>query len=254
MIIIMSPTKTFNENAKPMKFNMDKMNFKDEIKELTCILNSFTVCELMKLMKISEELGKATYKKYKNFEENEEGYGAIYYFYGESFKGLDIATLDNESVSFGEEHLLILSGLYGAIKPLDLIKPYRLEMGTKLETSKGKDLYKYWRDKLTDYVRKELDKSSGDKILINLASDEYSKALDLKDISKEYKVISIAFKENRDGCYKTIGTYAKKARGLMVRYILQNKIESIEIIKEFKEEGYSFNKEESNSENLIFTR
>ena len=127
-------------------------------------------------------------------------------------------------------------------------------MGTKLKTANEKDLYGYWKDKLTTYMMKSIEDTSGEKVLLNLASDEYSKALDLKSIDEKYKVVTISFKENRDGKYKTIGTYAKKARGLMARYILKNKIDILEDIKYFNEDGYSFNEEQSDDNNFIFIR
>lgn len=254
MITIMSPTKTFNDNTCPLKFNMDAMTFKDEIKELIAILKQYDVSEIMDIMKVSKELGEATYRKYDIFEKDLNGYKAIYYFYGEAFKGLDALTLDEKDIEFGNEHLLILSGLYGVLKPLDVMKPYRLEMGTKLKAANEKDLYSYWRKRLTSYMLKSLEDTSGEKVLINLASDEYSKALDLKHINENYNVITIGFKENRDGKYKIIGTYAKKARGIMTRYILKNKINNVEEIKGFDEEGYKFSEEQSDDRNLIFIR
>lgn len=254
MITIMSPTKTFNDNTCPLKFNMESMTFKDEINELIHILKQFDISEIMDIMKVSKELGEATYKKYDMFEKDPNGYEAIYYFYGEAFKGLDALTLDKKDIAFGEEHLFILSGLYGVLKPLDIMKPYRLEMGTKLKTVHEKDLYGYWRKRITSYMMKSLEETSGEKALINLASDEYGKALDLKYINENYKVITIGFKENRDGKYKTVGTYAKKARGIMTRYILKNKIDTVEEIKNFNEEGYKFSEDQSDDRNLIFIR
>ncbi|SFF84525.1 hypothetical protein SAMN04487885_11267 [Clostridium cadaveris] len=254
MITIMSPTKTFNDNICPLKFDIEAMAFKDEIEELIAILKKYDVSEIMEIMKVSKVLGEATYKKYETFDDDIKGYEAIKYFYGEAFKGLDASTLDDEDIVFGHNHLVILSGLYGVVKPLDLIKPYRLEMGTKLKTANEKDLYGYWKDKLTTYMMKSIEDTSGEKVLLNLASDEYSKALDLKSIDEKYKVVTISFKENRDGKYKTIGTYAKKARGLMARYILKNKIDILEDIKYFNEDGYSFNEEQSDDNNFIFIR
>lgn len=254
MITIMSPTKTFKDNVSARQFNMESMIFPKEIKELVTILKGYDVSEIMDIMKVSKALGEATYEKYETFEVDTKGYEAINYFYGEAFKGLDAATLNELDLAFGNDNLLILSGLYGIIKPLDIMKPYRLEMGTKLDTPFGKDLYKYWKEKLTDYVKENLEKTSGEKVLVNLASDEYSKALDLKNIDESYKVITIGFKENRDGKYKTIGTYAKKARGIMARYILKNRIDTVEGIKGFNEGGYKLNEEQSDDRNLIFIR
>ena len=254
MIIIMSPTKTFKDNLSARQFNIESMIFPKEIKELVTILKSYDIPEIMDIMKVSKALGEATYEKYESFERDTRGWEAIYYFYGEAFKGLDAATLNKDDLAFCNDKLLILSGLYGILKPLDIMKPYRLEMGTKLDNPFGRDLYGYWKKRLTDYVKESLEKTSGEKVLVNLASDEYSKSLDLNHINGLYKVVTIGFKENKDGKYKTIGTYAKKARGIMVRYILKNRIDSVDGIKGFNEEGYRFSEEQSDNENLIFIR
>lgn len=251
----MSPTKTFRNEYKYRELKGSELIFSEESSELINMLKRYSEEELSKLMKMSLELSKLNYNRINEFHSGKlkEQY-AIDFFYGEAFKGLDSEKLSDNDVMYAQETLRILSGLYGSIRPLDIIKEYRLEMGTKFKNENYKDLYSFWKEKLTANIMECIEKSSGEKILINLASDEYSKALDLKKINLEYGIVDVIFKENKDGEFKVVGTYTKKARGLMVRYIIQNRIETVEKIKEFNEEGYKLNKEISNEKELVFTR
>ncbi|MEG1703918.1 MAG: peroxide stress protein YaaA, partial [Niameybacter sp.] len=170
------------------------------------------------------------------------------------YKGIEAEHLSDEAKNFIHEHICILSGLYGTIKPLECIKPYRLEMGTKLMNPVGKDLYAFWKEHLTQAVFKVLASTGGEQVLINLASDEYSKALNLKEISQTYPVIQVSFKEKKGDTYKVVGMYAKRARGRMVRYIGEGAIDTVEGIKRFDEEGYALNDDLSSETHLVFTR
>lgn len=256
MLAILSPAKTFltptDEKLKvykPLLFHKETLALMEKLK-------SYNQEELAKLMKMSLELARVNEERNHNFENNEleEAYEAILYFYGEAFKGLDAETLSEEELCYIDEHVRILSGLYGVIRPLEPIKPYRLEMGTKLINDKGKDLYAYWKESLTDYFLKALSETSGDKALIQLASEEYSKVLDLKAIKKQYQVIQVSFKECKEGQYKIVGMYAKKARGRMIRYMAQHAIDTIEGLKQFNEEGYVFNEDLSDAGHFVYTR
>lgn len=256
MITIISPAKIFRTLEKQEYKTYNPLKFHEESVELIELLKRYTEPELAKLMKMSDELAKINSERYKNFTDIEEvnAYEALLYFYGEAYKGLEASTLDQPTLAYLHEHVCILSGLYGVIQPLECIKPYRLEMGTKFTNSVGKDLYAFWKDRLTTHMMKALERTTGDQILLNLASDEYSKALQLKIIQKQFPVIKVSFKEKKGDSYKVVGMYAKKARGLMVRYIGENRIDTIEAIKSFNEDGYELNIEESSEEHFVFTR
>lgn len=255
MLIIMSPTKTFREIEEGKTFISSKLSFKEEIEELVTLLQGYTIEGLGKLMKTSDSISEVNYKRYQYFnEEVFKAYPAILYFYGEAFKSLEANTLSEAHLEFAEKHLRILSGLYGSLAPLDVIKEYRLEMGSKILNSRGKDLYSYWKEKLTKHIMKELEVTTGDKVLLNVASEEYSKVLNLKEVEEVYSVINIIFKEKREEGYKVVGTYAKKARGKLIRYVLENEINQVERIKEFNIDGYVFNEELSDEKNIVFSR
>lgn len=197
---------------------------------------------------MSEKLAELTYDRFQNWDSTDielKQAGAA--FKGEAYNGLDLISLDKESLDFAQKHLRILSGVYGVLKPYDLIKPYRLEMGAKLKEA---SLYAYWKEKLNTYFKQEF-KSKG-QLLINLASQEYSSALDLKKTSA--KVITPVFKETKGEKLKTIVVYTKKARGMMARYIIENRITAAEDIKTFNSAGYAFDAKNSCENEWLFTR
>lgn len=255
MLMIISPAKTLDFTKENKAGYSTNTIFNNEIKELIDVLDKYTIDDLSKLMKISEKLAEENYDRYQKFFTDEiECKEALLAFDGAVYKGIDSKTFNCEDLEYAQRNLRILSGLYGVIRPLDMIKEYRLEMGTKLKFKTYKSLYNYWEDKLTNFILKEIESSSGDKVLINIASNEYSKVLDLKEIGKKYKVINVDFKEKRGEEYKVVGTYAKKARGLLVNNIIKNKIVNVENIKAFNKEEYVFNSELSTDSEFIFTR
>ena len=170
---------------------------------------------------------------------------------GDVYQGLDAYSLSSDDLNFAQDHLRILSGLYGILRPLDLMQAYRLEMGTKFENKSGKNLYEFWGDTLNQSISKELDKSDS-QVLVNLASNEYFKSLKEKSISQQ--IITPIFKDYKNGQFKIISFYAKKARGLMSRYIIQNKIDQPEGLKGFDLAGYKLDKKLSGEKELVFTR
>ncbi|MEG0014348.1 MAG: YaaA family protein [Cellulosilyticaceae bacterium] len=255
MITIMSPTKTFREIEEGVAFELNDLKFPKETEVLIELLMGYTAEDLGKFMKVSESIAEVNYKRYKYFKEDIfKAHPAMLYFYGEAFKSLEADKFSRDSLMFAQDHLRILSGLYGVLTPLDSVKEYRLEMGSKFANPRGKDLYSYWRDKLTQYMIKQLEITTGDKILLNVASDEYSKAVDLKKVNETFKVMTMVFKELREGEYKIVGTYAKRARGRFVKYIVENRVDTIEGVKRFSEEGYLFNEELSSEAYIVFTR
>ncbi|AIT09896.1 hypothetical protein LO80_07895 [Candidatus Francisella endociliophora] len=254
MIIVISPAKSQNFETIKESYNFTQPVFKDQVNLLINKLKHYEVDEIEKLMKISPKLAQEVFDKHNNFDPNSyntsNSKAAIFTFSGDVYKGLDAETLDIKTVKYAQDHLLMLSGLYGLIRPLDLMQAYRLEMGTKIKIDE-KILYKYWQDKITPQLNDFFAKQKN-KTLINLASNEYSQAIDKKTLDANW--LDIDFKENKNGTFKTIGIHAKKARGLMTRYILENRIENIEDIKKFDIAGYEFNHELSKENLICFTR
>ena len=213
-----------------------------------------SVADIAQLMKISDKLAKLNYQRFQEFlipftAKNSKP--ALFVFDGDVYGEMDVKNYTKQELDFAQRHLRILSGLYGALRPLDLMQAYRLEMGTVLKNACGKNLYEFWQEKITDYLNGELAKSE-DKTLLNLASEEYFSAVDTKKIKG--RIINIIFKEQKDNNYKIIGIFAKKARGLMANFIIKNKIEVAEELKQFKVGGYKFHSKFSDENNWCFCR
>ena len=205
-------------------------------------------------MKLSDKLALLNFDRFQQFETPftpKNARQAVLAFTGDVYQGLDPDSLSNDDFQYAQKHLRILSGLYGVLKPLDLIQAYRLEMGTKFVNQSGKNLYEFWGETLNQHVAKELAKQDN-SVLVNLASNEYFKALKAKSLDN--RIITPTFKDFKNGQYKMISFFAKKARGLMTRFIIQNQIDHPEGLKDFNLEGYYFDKKSSSEDNLIFLR
>ena len=254
MYIIISPAKTFRNSEELWQENCEPLNFSTATTVLVEELRKYSSIGLEKLMKISPALAQINEMRFKEFFEVEKkGCRAIYAYYGEVYKAIGVENLNTSTLEFMQEHVGILSALYGVVKPLESIQPYRLEMSTNLQVGECRNLYAFWKETLTSFVLKEL-KFQKNSFLINLASEEYSKALDLKEISRHYPIIQISFKEAKENGYRTVGMYAKRGRGQLLRFICENKIETVEEIKRFSEDGYRINEALSTAEHLVFTR
>ena len=252
MKIIISPAKSldFESNAKTNVFTQP--SFLKESSLLNKKLKDLSKKKLSDLMKISPALADLNYDRNQNWHQPfslENSKQAIYAFTGEVFRGIDIASLAEEKIPLLQDRLRILSGLYGLLKPLDLIQPYRLEMGTRINIGKADNLYKFWDSNLADALNNEM--KDGD-LLINLASSEYFKAVPKKVLKAS--MITPIFKELKNGDYKIVMTYAKRARGLMVRYIIENEINTLEELKGFTTDNYAFTESLSTETELVFTR
>ena len=252
MKIIISPAKSldFESNAKTNVFTQPSFLKKSSI--LNKKLKVLSKKKLGDLMKISPALADLNYERNQSWHQPfspENSKQAIYAFTGEVFKGIDIKSLAEEKIPLLQSRLRILSGLYGLLKPLDLIQPYRLEMGTKLTIGESNNLYKFWDSSLANSLNDEM--KEGD-LLINLASAEYFKAVPRKVLKNP--MITPIFKEFKNGDYKIVMTYAKRARGLMVRYIIENNINTLEELKRFDTEGYLYTESLSTESELVFTR
>jgi cytoplasmic iron level regulating protein YaaA (DUF328/UPF0246 family) len=197
------------------------------------------------------DLNQQRFKKWKTPFNPENARQAIFAFKGDVYIGLDAYSMTTQNVDFAQDHLRILSGLYGLLRPLDLMQAYRLEMGTRIDTDMGNNLYQFWDGRITKSLNQEL-KQSDSKTLINLASNEYFKSIKAKLLKAD--VITPVFKDYNKGSYQVIGFFAKKARGLMARYLIDNEIDNPADLKDFSAEDYAFNKTMSNSHAWVFTR
>lgn len=252
MKIIISPAKSLDfETALPTE-RFTKSAFLKESKLINSIIKKKSPKELSELMDISDNLAELNWKRNKQFKTPFTPHNArpaLYAFSGDVYVGLNAYTLPLEKLDALQQSLRILSGLYGLLKPLDLIQPYRLEMGTQLPVDENKNLYEFWKEKLTKSLNKELKKG---ELFINLASKEYSGAVDLKALKAT--VITPEFKDYKDGNLKIISFFAKKARGMMVRYIIDTGATTLDDLKGFYYEGYRYDETLSKGNNLVFTR
>jgi len=253
MLAVLSPAKKIDFDVEVPEM-VTRPQFVKESSALIEGLKELTPAEIGKLMKISPELSDLNYERYHTWKPSftkKKARPAAFIFDGEAYRGLRAKEMSGQSLAYAQDHLLILSGLYGALRPLDLIHAYRLEMGTKFGVGDAKNLYAFWDDKITKLVNKELRKQE-EKVLVNVASNEYFKSIKAKEIKGE--VLNCHFKEEKDGGYKAIMVFAKKARGMMARYMIENQIESKEDLKGFDLEGYSFNAALSTENDWTFTR
>ncbi|NPA37498.1 MAG: peroxide stress protein YaaA [Chlorobi bacterium] len=254
MHVVISPAKTIDMTSEVPVSSYSDIKFPEEASELAGILKKKSREELKKLMGISDSLAKLNYDRFVNWHfpyDKHESRQAVFAFKGDVYAGLDAYKLTPDTIDYAQRNLLILSGLYGLLRPLDLILPYRLEMGTKLENREGDNLYRFWGDKITEAVNSEMEKYDS-SVLINLASNEYFKSINLKKLKGN--VITPVFKNSKNGEYKVISIYAKRARGLMTRFILNNRIKDPEELLGFSEEGYYYNPNLSSPEQPVFTR
>jgi cytoplasmic iron level regulating protein YaaA (DUF328/UPF0246 family) len=245
MKIIISPAKKLATDNFINKGT--SIQFLKETNYLVKELKTYSVGDVKSLMNLSDNLAQLNWQRFQDWNTKDVGQ-ALFMFKGDVYQGLKAETLTNIELDFAQENLRILSGLYGLLKPKDLIYPYRLEMGIKLKTKSGNNLYKFWEDRLHQTLLSELE---NEEEIINLASEEYSKALHLKKFSNH--VITPVFKDSKNGKLKVISFFAKRARGEMVNFIIRNKIKKSENLKSFSNLGYQFTDETENGE-FLFTR
>lgn len=254
MLLVISPAKTLDFSKLDNTFPKTPPDFAIESTKLVEALKKLAINDLQNLMGISYSLANLNGKRFADWKATpalEETLQAIFAFRGEVYSGLNVDDFTNEELAYCQSHLRILSGLYGVLKPLDGIQPYRLEMGTALKIGKSKNLYEYWGNKITTKVLHSLNEQ-GDTVLVNLASNEYFKAI--KPNRLKATIITPTFKDYKDGDYRIISIYAKKARGLMTRFILKHRINDPEDLKHFDNEGYFYNHLLSKPDTPVFTR
>ncbi|AKD37966.1 hypothetical protein I926_03190 [Pasteurella multocida subsp. multocida OH4807] len=254
MLAIISPAKTLDFESDTPKLPFSQPILTDYSEQLIAICRQFSPAQLASLMSISDKLAglnAARFAEWQKTHNEHNARAAIYAFKGDVYTGLDVESLSVQDVQFAQQHLRMLSGLYGLLKPLDLMQPYRLEMGTKLANPRGKDLYAFWGNVITTALQQAIDEQ-GDDLLINLASDEYYKAVNENTLKAT--IIKPVFLDNKNGRYKVISFYAKKARGLMCRYMIQQRVTEAEQLKEFDLAGYCFDSMSSTKTEWIFKR
>lgn len=252
--MVVSPAKALDESTAVQTDKHTQAEMLSQAKTLAKEMKELGPNDLGELMSISEKLSDLNYERFQEWTTpfpKDKAKQAAWLFKGDVYQGLDAYSLDEKQIEYTQNHLRILSGLYGLLKPLDDMLPYRLEMGTKFKNSKGKDLYEFWGSKITELLNKHLEES-GSKTLVNLASNEYFKAVKKKELNG--RIVTPVFKDWKSGKYKIISFYAKKARGLMARYAADNQVENAEDLKYFDYEDYKFNPEISSETEWVFTR
>ncbi len=254
MIIILSPAKNMDiETPLPILGN-SKPLFPTEASTLIAELSQLPVNKLKTVLEVSDKLAQLNYTRFQSWcspHTTDNSRPAIFTFKGDAYIGLDAFSLTETDLAYAQNHLRVLSGLYGVLRPLDLMQPYRLEMGGKFIPKKSNNMYGFWRDKITRHLDYVLV-SSNDNLLINLASNEYSSAIDFKKLTAT--IITPQFLDEKNGKYKIISSFAKKARGMMTRWLITNRINSAEHLKDFAEAGYSYCPDRSTENQPVFIR
>ena len=252
MKVLLSPAKSLDFKSQLPTEKNSFLCFEKEAEYLNSILKRKSPKDLSDLMGISSKIADLNYERNHDWSlpfNNKNARQAVYAFSGDVYRGLDAYSIDDDKIDFMQSTVRIISGLYGFVKPLDLIQPYRLEMGTKLSFDNNKNLYDYWRKKITNQLNLEL---SENEPVLNLASNEYFKAIDTKVIKSD--VYTANFKQLKDGNYKTIAIFSKKARGMMARYIIENNITDMSSLKSFNYDVYAYHETLSSYKELIFSR
>ncbi len=254
MLFLLSPAKKLDYDSPVHVQTHTQPLFVDQAAALIKVLKTKSANDIAELMSLSQalaELNVGRYAAWKKTFTQDNARQAVLAFNGDVYEGLEASSLSARQLDWAQDHVVILSGLYGALRPLDLMQPYRLEMGTRLQTSKGKNLYEYWGSAIAGYLN---ERQEGEKtpIIVNLASEEYFKAVDLKTLKA--RVLQCVFQDWKNGAWKVISFHAKRARGLMARYAIEHKIDKPEGLQAFDSEGYAFDASASSADKLVFRR
>ena len=252
MKLVLSPAKSLDLESKVPTIEFTESCFLAEAERLNKMLKKKSARSLSKLMSISPALGQLNYERNQEWHlpfSKDNARQAVYTFSGDVYRALDVYTVPKEKLEKLQDTVRIISGLYGVLKPLDLMQPYRLEMGTKMKVGRNKNLYEFWRKKVTEALNSEFE---DDELFLNLASNEYFKAIDRKVL--KVPVVTAVFKDFKNGEYKSIMTFAKLARGYMTRFIIDTNANTTEDIKKFNYEGYAYDDNMSTETELVFTR
>lgn len=254
MLMVVSPAKDLDLTPITPAVAVSQPELLADASELAAICKQLAPADLASLMHISDKLAGLNAARFSEWQPpftEQNAKAALFMFNGDVYQGLAAASLTQSDLAYAQRHLRILSGLYGVLKPLDLMQAYRLEMGTKLSNGRGKDLYAFWKDTLASYLQQQLDSLSSN-VLLNLASQEYFKAVDKKQLRA--RIITPEFKDYKNGQYKIISFYAKKARGLMARYVIQQRLTQPAQLQQFNLEGYYYSAAHSSTDTPVFLR
>ncbi len=254
MLMVISPAKTLDYDTPPVIEQSTQPRFVEHSVELIEVLREKSPQEIAKLMSLSDKLASLNVARYGSWEREstpQNAKQALLAFKGDVYTGLNAEDFNADDFAFAQQHLRMLSGLYGLLRPLDLMQPYRLEMGTKLSNPRGKDLYTFWGERISQWLNDDLA-AQGDQVLLNLASQEYFGAVKPKALNA--RGIDPVFKDRKNGQYKIISFYAKKARGLMARYVIKERLQDPEGLKDFNLDGYRFDAASSSDNQLVFLR
>jgi len=254
MLMVISPAKTLDFETPAVTQRFTQPQYLDHSQVLIEQLRELSPAQISELMHVSDKIGGLNAARFGSWTPAftpRNAKQAILAFKGDVYTGLDAETLGETDLDYAQQHLRMLSGLYGLLRPLDLMQPYRLEMGTKLANARGKDLYAFWGNRISEWLNEALAEQ-GDDILLNLASNEYFSAV--KRPALKARVIDTEFRDQKNGQYKIISFYAKKARGMMSRFVISERIDKPEHLKQFDVQGYRFSKDLSTADKLIFLR
>ncbi|AEF21010.1 peroxide stress protein YaaA [Pseudomonas fulva] len=254
MLMVISPAKTLDYESAPVTARFTQPEFLDHSQELVAQLRDFTPAQIAELMHLSDKLAGLNAARFGSWTpafDTQNAKQALLAFKGDVYTGLDAESFTEADFDFAQQHLRMLSGLYGLLRPLDLMMPYRLEMGTKLANARGKDLYAFWGEHISEWLNEALA-AQGDDVLLNLASNEYFGAVKRKVLKA--RVIDTEFKDLKNGQYKIISFYAKKARGLMARHVIKERVTDPKHLKDFDDQGYRFSAKDSSADKLVFLR
>ncbi len=254
MLMVISPAKTLDFETPPTTARYTQPQYLDHSQELITQLRELTPAQISELMHLSDKLSGLNAARFGSWNPAftpDNAKQALLAFKGDVYTGLDAETLDEAELSYAQDHLRMLSGLYGLLRPLDLMQPYRLEMGTRLANARGKDLYAFWGTRISEWLNQALA-DQGDDVLLNLASAEYFSAV--KRSALNARIIDTEFKDLKNGQYKIISFYAKKARGMMSRFVISERINDPEQLKSFDIQGYRYSAEQSSPDKLVFLR
>jgi cytoplasmic iron level regulating protein YaaA (DUF328/UPF0246 family) len=258
MILVISPAKALDYETPPTTTTFTQPDFLDHAAELIAVLREKSPAEIAELMALSDPLSSLNVARYASWSRPftpDNAKQALLAFNGDVYEGLDAKRLTAADLAWAQDHLRILSGLYGVLRPLDLMQAYRLEMGTRLANPRGKNLYEFWGERITDELNRLLageDEAGRTRVLVNLASDEYFKSVKPKKLKG--RVVTPVFEDWKGGRYKIISFYAKRARGLMSRYAITRRVDEVEALKGFDTEGYAFAADASDADTLVFRR
>jgi len=254
MLMVISPAKTLDYETPPITERFTLPQHLDHSQQLIELLRDYSPAQISELMHLSDKLAALNVARYGSWTAEftpDNAKQALLAFKGDVYTGLNVDDFTDDDLLFAQQHLRMLSGLYGLLRPLDLMQPYRLEMGTKLVNPRGKDLYAFWGERISDWLNEAL-REQGDDVLLNLASNEYFSSVKRKALNA--RVIDVDFKDMKNGQYKIISFYAKKARGLMARWVIKERIAKPEQLSAFDYEGYRFSADDSSANHLVFLR